>query len=90
MPSDCCRYHYHVRSMEEKLQGIGPDAAIGGWYWFMIAIFYFLGDVFNTGGITALTFAVYAAFVYLNLRVNFKNDKKSHEILHCEKDSCIM
>lgn len=57
-------------------------AVIAGWHWLMIAIFYFLGDFFSTGGITSLTFAVYAAFLYLNLRVNFKNDKKSDEILH--------
>ena len=56
-------------------------AMAAGWHWLMIAIFYFMGDPFNTGGITALIFAVYAAFIYLNLRVNFKGDKKSPFIL---------
>lgn len=36
----------------------------------------------NTGGITALCFAVYAAFIYVNIRVNFKDNKKSTDILH--------
>ena len=57
-------------------------ASFSGWHWLMISIFYFLGDPLNTGGITALIFAVYAAFVYLNIRVNFKNDKRSDKILH--------
>jgi len=56
-------------------------AQVSGWHWFMISIFYFWGDLFNTGGITALTFCLYAVFVYLNIRVNFKDDKKSAEIL---------
>lgn len=57
-------------------------ASASGWHWLMICIFYFLGDPLNTGGITALIFAVYAAFVYLNIRVNFKDNKKSDKILH--------
>lgn len=57
-------------------------AASSGWHWFMISIFYFAADPLSTGGITALIFAVYAAFIYLNIRVNFKNDKDSSEILH--------
>lgn len=55
---------------------------IAGWHWFTIAMFYFIGDPLNTGGITALIFAIYAAFVFLNIRVNFKDDKNSDEILH--------
>ena len=50
-------------------------------HWLMIAFFYFLGDWTNTGGITSLTFAVYAAFIYLNIRVNHRNDRKMEEIL---------
>lgn len=57
-------------------------AAVAGWHWMMISIFYFIGDPLNTGGITALVFSFYAAFVYLNIRVNFKNDKNSDDILH--------
>lgn len=56
-------------------------ASVAGWHWFMISVFYFLGDAANTGGITALIFAVYGAFVYLNIKVNFKERKNSGEIL---------
>lgn len=52
-----------------------------GWFWFVVSIFYFVGDAASTGGITALIFAVYACFIYLNLRVNFKDDRKSPYIL---------
>lgn len=52
------------------------------WHWLMISIFYFMGDPLNTGGITALIFAVYAAFIYLNIRVNFKTNKKSEHLMH--------
>ena len=57
-------------------------ALVSGWHWSMICIFYFMADPLNTGGITALIFAVYSVFIYLNLRVNFKNDKDNEEILH--------
>jgi hypothetical protein len=50
-------------------------------HWLMIAIFYALGDPLNTGAITSLVFALYSAFLYLNLRVNFKDDKKSRYLL---------
>lgn len=56
-------------------------AAIAGWHWLMIATFYFMGDPFNTGGITALCFALYAAYVYLNIRVNFNEDRLSNKLL---------
>ena len=51
-------------------------------HWLVIAIFYFWGDAVSTGGITALTFAIYAAFVYLNIRVNHKEDPRDPDILH--------
>jgi hypothetical protein len=56
-------------------------AATAGWHWMMIAVFYFAGDWQNTGGITALIFCVYAGFVYLNIRVNHRKDRKSTHIL---------
>lgn len=56
-------------------------ALTAGAHWSMIAFFYFLGDWTNTGGITSLTFAIYAAFIYLNIRVNHRNHKKMNEIL---------
>ena len=57
-------------------------ASVAGWHWFMISVFYFIGDPLNTGGISALIFAVYAAFVYLNIRVNFKDRRNSSDLLN--------
>lgn len=51
-------------------------AGVAGWHWLMIATFYFIGDWMNTGGITSLTFAIYAAFIYLNIRVNHRDANK--------------
>lgn len=45
------------------------------WHWAMIATFYFIGDWHNTGGITSLVLACYAAFIYLNIKVNFKGKR---------------
>jgi hypothetical protein len=55
---------------------------VGFLHWTTIAFFYFLGDWQNTGGITAGTFATYAAFIYLNVRVNHKRgNQQMQEIL---------
>lgn len=64
-------------AVKRRYRPLVRGAAAAGWHWLMIAIFYFMGDPFNTGGITALVFSVYAAFVYLNIRVNFKDDKEN-------------
>lgn len=48
-------------------------------HWFVIAIMYFMGDPLNTGGITSLVIALYAAAVYLNIRVNFRPDGRPHK-----------
>lgn len=56
-------------------------AAASGFFWLFVCIFYFVGDAASTGGITALVFSVYAAFIYLNIRVNFKNDRDSPFLL---------
>lgn len=47
-----------------------------GIHWFLIGLCYFLGDWQSTGGITAIMLSVYAGFVYLNIRVNFKETHK--------------
>lgn len=44
-------------------------------HWCIIGICYFLADWQSTGGITSLCIACYAAFVYLNIRVNYKDTK---------------
>lgn len=58
-------------------------STLAGWHWLMIAFFYFIGDWHNTGGITSLMLAVYAAFIYLNIRVNhYYSKKRMDEILN--------
>lgn len=48
-------------------------ARVGGIFWFVVSIMFFLGDWMNTGGITALLLSVYSFFIYLNLKVNVKH-----------------
>jgi len=69
-------------AVKRNYKALVRGAAIAGWHWTMISIFYFMGDPLNTGGITALALAFYAAYLFVNLRVNFKDDKNSNEILH--------
>lgn len=45
-------------------------------HWFMIAIFYFVGDWQNTGGITSAVFAIYSAIIYLNIKINHAHFKR--------------
>lgn len=68
-------------AIRRRYRPLVRGSAVAGWYWFMIAVFYFFGDIMNTGGITALLLAIYSAFIYLNIRVNFKNDKNNRHIL---------
>jgi hypothetical protein len=68
-------------SYKRRYGPLTRGAGVSWAHWSMIAIFYFMGDPLNTGGITALTFAFYSAYIYLNIRVNCKTDKKKAEIL---------
>ena len=73
-----------IRSYSALTRG----ALFAGLHWFIIGIFYFIGDFANTGGITAITFSLYAAYVYLNIKVNHNHDKRPqpkdifHEVHH--------
>jgi hypothetical protein len=60
-------------------------AASSGFFWLAVSVFYFAADAASTGGITALVFAVYAMFIYLNIRVNFKDDRTSPFLLDPQK-----
>lgn len=68
-------------ALRRSYRALNTGAIIAGWHWTMIAIFYLLGDWQNTGGITAGALAVYAAFVYLNIKINHKNLGKDMEEL---------
>jgi hypothetical protein len=45
---------------------------IAFFHWLVIGILYLIGDWMNTGGITSLTFAMYSAIVWVNIKVNRK------------------
>jgi hypothetical protein len=66
-------------AVKRSYRSLVIGASVVGWHWFMIAIFYLMGDWHNTGGSTSMTFAVYAAYIYLNIKVNHgKNAWKKH------------
>lgn len=46
-------------------------ALVSGLHWAMIAGFYFAGNIIDPAGLTALTFSVYSAWIYLNTKVNY-------------------
>lgn len=49
---------------------LSVGAMVGTLHWLLLAVMYFAGDWQNTGGITSLFISFYAAFVYINIRVN--------------------
>lgn len=63
-------------------ESLTRGAQVAAWHWLMIACFYFAGDFANTGGITALFFAIYAAYIYLNIKINYRYDRNNCDILH--------
>lgn len=68
-------------AVKRKYRPLVRGAAVACLFWLIIAIFYFIADWTDVGGITALIFAVYSGFIYLNIRVNFKDDHKSPFLL---------
>jgi hypothetical protein len=48
-------------------------AFVGFFHWFVVGCMYLVGDWMNTGGITSLTFAIYSAIVWVNIKVNSKH-----------------
>lgn len=63
-------------AMKRSYEALIRGASIAFGHWSVITILYFMGDWTSTGGITSLLLASYAAMVYLNIRVNFKDHKK--------------
>jgi len=56
-------------------------ASIAFFHWGVISMFYFMGDWQNTGGITALLMAIYGGFLFVNIRVNFKDRHEIDDVL---------
>lgn len=59
------------RTYRELTNGAGSIAIL----WFLIGICNFLADWQATGGVTSIMIFVYGAFVYLNIRVNYRGNK---------------
>lgn len=58
-------------------------AGASGIHWFVITIFYFMGDISNTGGITALFICILSGYIYLNCKINWEaNRRETIEYLH--------
>jgi hypothetical protein len=64
-------------AIKRSYRALVIGASVAFYHWLTISTFYFLGDWQNTGGITALAFAVYASVIYLNLKVNHDSRGKS-------------
>ncbi len=60
-------------ALKPSYYNIQLGAFIGFFHWIVITVFYFAADWQSTGGITSLTFAVYSAIVWLNIKVNRAN-----------------
>lgn len=70
-----------IGAIKRSYRPLVTGAVVSGWHWMMISILYFLGDPLSTGGITALTLAIYSAYLYLNIRLNFKDDHEDPTLL---------
>ena len=68
-----------IGAVKRSYRALITGAAVAFIHWFLIALMYFAGDPLNTGGITSLVIALYAAVVYLNIRVNFKDHKHNRK-----------
>jgi len=68
-------------AMRRSYSSLIRGATIAFFHWGVIALFYFMGDWTNTGGITALLMCTYGAFLFLNIRVNFKERKEINDVL---------
>lgn len=55
-------------------------SSVAWWHWLMISILYFMGDFASTGGITAALMAVYGAFLWVNIKVNYKPHESMDDV----------
>lgn len=65
-----------VGAVKRSYSALTRGASVAFLHWFLISMMYFAGDPLNTGGITSLVIALYAAVVYWNIRINFRPDKR--------------
>lgn len=68
-------------AIKRSYNSLVRGAIIAFFHWGLISLFYFMGDWQNTGGITAGLMGIYGAFLYVNIRVNFKERKQMDDVL---------
>lgn len=68
-------------AVKRSYKSLVRGATIAFFHWGIISLFYFMGDAASTGGITAAVFAVYGAFLWLNIRVNFKDTHNIDDVM---------
>lgn len=64
-------------AVKPSYSNLHMGAFVAALHWFIIGLMYFVGDWMNTGGITAMTFAVYAGLIWVNIKVNKRLYQKS-------------
>jgi hypothetical protein len=57
-------------ALKPSYNNLHLGAFVASLHWLVIAIMYFMGDWMNTGGITSLTFFIYSAVVWVNIKIN--------------------
>lgn len=68
-------------ALRRSYKSLVRGATIAFFHWGIISLMYFIGDWQNTGGITALLMSVYGAFLYVNIRINFKERHQMDDVL---------
>lgn len=68
-------------AMKRSYKSLVRGATIAFFHWGVISLMYFIGDWQNTGGITALLMSIYGAFLYVNIKVNFKERHTMDDVL---------
>lgn len=57
-------------ALKPSYRNLQRGAFMAFFHWLIISVFYFMGDWTSTGGITCVTFAFYAALIWVNVKVN--------------------
>lgn len=76
-----CGVFIIIGAMKRSYKWLIRGSTIAFFHWGVIALMYFMGDWMNTGGITSLIFCIYGGFLWLNIRVNFKEHQDIDDVL---------
>jgi hypothetical protein len=64
-------------ALKLSYRNLQTGSFIGFFHWFIISLLYFFSNLSDPTGVMALTFAIYSALVWVNIKVNreFFHDK---------------